>query len=148
MHAQSAATKPPPRSHAGLMDYVLADFLWARAVLLLGPTIATLGLGIQIPMAATLDVFLGRPAWLRGGRAAALTLGGSALVLGGFVWITVAGAPPVNGGGGGGGSLHSGAGGHRGPADSQRAGSDGSGGSDPAAQAGEPARQPGPGGAG
>ncbi|KIY97666.1 hypothetical protein MNEG_10296 [Monoraphidium neglectum] len=76
----------------GLMDYVLADFLWARAVLLLGPTIATLGLSIQIPMATALDVFLGRPAWLRSGAAAALTFGGSALVLGGFVAITLAGA--------------------------------------------------------
>jgi hypothetical protein len=30
------------------MDYVLADFLWARAVLLLGPTVATLGLSVQV----------------------------------------------------------------------------------------------------
>ncbi|KAI8476924.1 MAG: hypothetical protein J3K34DRAFT_516184 [Monoraphidium minutum] len=89
----------------GLMDYVLADFLWARAVLLLGPTAATLGLGIQAPAAAALDAALGRTRWLAaGGAPAALTLGGGALVLGGFATITLGG-----GGGGGGAGLGDGA---------------------------------------
>jgi hypothetical protein len=84
----------PPPPTPGLLDYVLADYLWARAVLLLGPTPATLGLSIQVPIATALDVALGRPAWLKGPRPAALTLGGSALILGGFVCITAAGAAP------------------------------------------------------
>lgn len=34
----------------GFLDYVLSDYLWAMAVIALGPTIATLGLSIQIPV--------------------------------------------------------------------------------------------------
>lgn len=92
------------------MDYVLADFLWARAVLLLGPTAATLGLSIQVPIATALDAALGRPAWLRGAAPAALTLGGSLLILAGFASITLAGAAAAPGGGGGGGGGSDGGG--------------------------------------
>jgi hypothetical protein len=88
-----------------VLDYVIADFLWARAVLLLGPTPATLGLSVQVPIATALDVVLGRPAWLAGPRPAALTLGGSALILGGFAAITLAGAAPRGSSGGVGGDL-------------------------------------------
>ncbi|KAF5831487.1 hypothetical protein DUNSADRAFT_13045 [Dunaliella salina] len=43
----------------GLLDYVLSDYLWARAVLLIGPTVATLGLSIQIPIAAGAELLSG-----------------------------------------------------------------------------------------
>ena len=33
------AITTPPR--AGLLDYVLSDYLWARAVLLIGPTVVS-----------------------------------------------------------------------------------------------------------
>jgi hypothetical protein len=33
---------------AGLLDNVCADYLWARAVLLVGPTIASAGMTIQV----------------------------------------------------------------------------------------------------
>lgn len=32
----------------GLFDNVLSDYLWARAVLLVGPTIATVGISVQV----------------------------------------------------------------------------------------------------
>ena len=51
----------------GLLDNVLSDYLWARAVLLIGATVATVGLNVQVPLAAGLDAALGRPkpAWTR-----------------------------------------------------------------------------------
>ncbi|GBF91275.1 hypothetical protein Rsub_03595 [Raphidocelis subcapitata] len=89
----------------GIMDYVLADFLWARAVLLIGPTPATLGLSVQVPLATGIDAALGRPAWLSGPLPAALTLGGGAAILAGFASITLAGGGTHGGGGGGGGDV-------------------------------------------
>ena len=44
----------------GLLDNVLSDYLWARAVLLTSPTTASVGLSLQIPMAAFAE-------WVRGG---------------------------------------------------------------------------------
>ena len=43
----------------GLFDNVLSDYLWARAVLLTSPTVASVGLSMQIPMAAAVEVALG-----------------------------------------------------------------------------------------
>lgn len=52
------------KCHTGLLDYVLSDYLWARAVMLLGPTVATLSLSVQIPLAAVADVVMGEaPEW-------------------------------------------------------------------------------------
>ena len=34
----------------GLFDNVLSDYLWARAVMLTTPTIATVGLGLTVPL--------------------------------------------------------------------------------------------------
>ncbi len=48
----------------GLLDYVLSDYLWARAVMILGPTVATLGLSVQIPMAAAADLAFGNAKWI------------------------------------------------------------------------------------
>ncbi|KAI3854589.1 hypothetical protein MKX03_005185 [Papaver bracteatum] len=44
----------------GLMDNVLGDYLWAKAVLLTTATVATAGLTIQVPMAAGIDAIRGR----------------------------------------------------------------------------------------
>jgi solute carrier family 35 protein F5 len=43
----------------GLLDNVLSDYLWARAVLLTSATIATVGLGLTIPLAFASDWVLG-----------------------------------------------------------------------------------------
>ncbi|KAI8466023.1 MAG: hypothetical protein J3K34DRAFT_524869 [Monoraphidium minutum] len=68
----------------GVLNYAFSDYLWAHAVLLLGPTVATLGLSVQIPIAAAAEAALGTAAWLQSGRTAAMTLGGTALILAGF----------------------------------------------------------------
>jgi solute carrier family 35 protein F5 len=44
----------------GLLDNVLSDYLWARSVVLTSATVATVGLGLTIPLAFASDVVLGR----------------------------------------------------------------------------------------
>ncbi|KAK7255938.1 hypothetical protein RIF29_29367 [Crotalaria pallida] len=43
----------------GLLDNVLSDYLWAKAVLLTSTTVATAGLTIQVPLAAIVDTVTG-----------------------------------------------------------------------------------------
>lgn len=43
----------------GLLDNVLSDYLWAKAVLLTTTTVATAGLTIQVPIAAVVDSLTG-----------------------------------------------------------------------------------------
>ncbi|XP_027350418.1 thiamine-repressible mitochondrial transport protein THI74 [Abrus precatorius] len=43
----------------GLLDNVLSDYLWAKAVLLTSTTVATAGLSIQVPLAAIVDTLTG-----------------------------------------------------------------------------------------
>lgn len=74
---------------AGLMDYVIADYTWARAVLLLSPTVATLGTSIQVPLATAADVVLGQPHWLDSWQAVRLTAAGTVLILGGVCGINL-----------------------------------------------------------
>jgi solute carrier family 35 protein F5 len=40
---------------SGFFDNVIADYLWARSVLLTSPTVATVGLTLTIPMAIFID---------------------------------------------------------------------------------------------
>lgn len=42
----------------GLLDNVLSDYLWARAIVLTSATVATVGLGLTIPLALLSDIFL------------------------------------------------------------------------------------------
>ncbi|GLJ40431.1 hypothetical protein SUGI_0832850 [Cryptomeria japonica] len=64
----------------GLLDNVLSDYLWAKAVLLTTPTVATAGLSIQVPLAAIIDS-------LRGNLPHLLDYVGGAAVLVGFFGI-------------------------------------------------------------
>jgi drug/metabolite transporter (DMT)-like permease len=82
------------------MDYVIADYTWARAVLLLSPTVATLGTSIQVPLATAADVVLGQPHWLDSWQAVGLTAAGTVLILGGVCGINL--DPHTHRGGGGG----------------------------------------------
>lgn len=43
----------------GLLDNVLSDYLWAKAILLTTTTVATAGLTIQVPLAAFVDSVMG-----------------------------------------------------------------------------------------
>ncbi|XP_010066248.2 solute carrier family 35 member F5 isoform X3 [Eucalyptus grandis] len=44
----------------GLLDNVLSDYLWAKAVLLTSTTVATAGLSIQVPLAAVVESLTGK----------------------------------------------------------------------------------------
>ena len=71
----------------GLFDNVLSDYLWARAVLLTSPTVASVGLSMQIPMAALVEAAMGRARWADSGLSALGMLGGCGLVLAGFLGV-------------------------------------------------------------
>ena len=71
----------------GLIDNVLSDYLWARAVLLTSPTTASVGLSLQIPLAAVVEVFLGHAKWLGDAGATTFTFLGCGLVISGFVGV-------------------------------------------------------------
>lgn len=60
----------------GLLDNVLSDYLWAKAVLLTTTTVATAGLTIQVPLAAIVDTVTGNaPAFMDYIGAAAVMVG-------------------------------------------------------------------------
>eukprot|EP00201_Polytomella_parva_P007557 CAMPEP_0175061278 /NCGR_PEP_ID=MMETSP0052_2-20121109/13495_1 /TAXON_ID=51329 ORGANISM="Polytomella parva, Strain SAG 63-3" /NCGR_SAMPLE_ID=MMETSP0052_2 /ASSEMBLY_ACC=CAM_ASM_000194 /LENGTH=115 /DNA_ID=CAMNT_0016327113 /DNA_START=881 /DNA_END=1228 /DNA_ORIENTATION=- len=73
----------------GLVDYVLSDYLWILAVMLLSPTIATLGLAIQIPIASAIELALGRATWARRPGTAIKTVVGTTVILISFVLINL-----------------------------------------------------------
>jgi hypothetical protein len=81
----------------GVLNYAFSDYLWAHAVLLLGPTIATLGLSVQIPIAAVAEAVWGHPRWLTSGATIGMTVAGTLLIMAGFFWGNLAGKGPVPG---------------------------------------------------
>lgn len=66
----------------GLCDNVFSDYLWARAVVLTSPTVATVGMSITIPFAMLSDFILHKTA-----STPVLSLCGAALVILGFVLV-------------------------------------------------------------
>ncbi|KAL2488149.1 EamA-like transporter family [Forsythia ovata] len=66
----------------GLLDNVLSDYLWAKAVLLTSTTVATAGLTIQVPLAAIVDSVTGNAPGL-------LDYIGAAAVMVGFAGINI-----------------------------------------------------------
>ena len=71
----------------GLVDNVLSDYLWARAVLLTSPTTASVGLSMQIPLAAVTEALSGRANWFENASSAAAMLAGCGFVVGGFLGV-------------------------------------------------------------
>jgi solute carrier family 35, member F5 len=67
----------------GLFDNVLSDYLWARAVLLTSPTVATVGLSLTVPFAIVSDYVFHQAV------PSAVTMLASTLVISGFVFINV-----------------------------------------------------------
>ena len=69
----------------GLLDNVLSDYLWLRAVMLTSATVATVGLGLTIPLALLSDVFYFQKQniWNAG------SVGGALAVLTGFVLVNI-----------------------------------------------------------
>ncbi|KAK3131101.1 hypothetical protein QOZ80_6BG0502060 [Eleusine coracana subsp. coracana] len=66
----------------GLLDNVLSDYLWAKAILLTTTTVATAGLTIQVPIAAIVDTLTGHAPHM-------LNYIGAAAVLVGFAGINI-----------------------------------------------------------
>ena len=71
----------------GLLDNVLSDYLWARAVILTSATVASVSVGLTIPMAFAADIIMGNDNTHEKGQII-----GAALVLIGFVFVNVDGA--------------------------------------------------------
>ncbi|KAG0496167.1 hypothetical protein HPP92_000858 [Vanilla planifolia] len=66
----------------GLLDNVLSDYLWAKAILLTTTTVATAGLTIQVPIAAIVDTITGH-------APSPLDYVGAVVVILGFVGINI-----------------------------------------------------------
>jgi solute carrier family 35, member F5 len=73
----------------GCLDNVLSDWMWARAILLIGPTLATSGLALQVPIAVVSDVLISHPAWLGSLLTILLTTGGGSLILAAFFGLVM-----------------------------------------------------------
>jgi solute carrier family 35 protein F5 len=68
----------------GLLDNVLGDYLWARSVVLTSATVASVGLGLTIPLAFLSDIVLGRPNVLN-----VVSVFGALSVLTGFLLVNL-----------------------------------------------------------
>ena len=68
----------------------LGTLLW-----LAGPTVATVGLSIQVPMAVAAEGCFGKPAWLQSHSSAALMILGAIAVFSGFLGVSLSPTPPV-----------------------------------------------------
>jgi solute carrier family 35 protein F5 len=66
----------------GILDNVIADYLWARAVLLTSPTIATVGLSLTIPFAILCD-------FITKGEFSFLSFLGAMLFIVGFIILNI-----------------------------------------------------------
>jgi solute carrier family 35 protein F5 len=76
----------------GLLDNVLSEYLWANAVMLTSPSVATVGLSLTVPLAIASDVVL-PSAWLVDPQdPTALSFLAAAAVVAGFVTISYASA--------------------------------------------------------
>lgn len=70
-----------------MFDNAIADYLWSRAVLLVGPTIATVGMSLQVPMAMLVEPLVHATGWWSRAGVCSLELLGAAGILGGFFAI-------------------------------------------------------------
>jgi len=74
----------------GLLDNVLSDYLWARAVILTSATVASVGVGLTIPMAFIADYIMGN--YTDNGSSGSIEVGdvlGALFVLGGFAFVNM-----------------------------------------------------------
>lgn len=73
----------------GIFDNVLSDIFWINAVFLIGPTVATVGLSLQWPIAIIVDALFFSPPWMQNALPLIGVALGSALIFVGFVGINV-----------------------------------------------------------
>lgn len=71
------------------MDNVLTHYLWAKAILLVGPTVATAGLSLQGPVTLAIEIVFGHPVWLGNSLSSFLEFFGTLLILLGFYDLNV-----------------------------------------------------------
>ena len=71
----------------GLLDNVLSDYLWARAVILTSATVASVGVGLTIPMAFAADWVMGNYTDTDGAGTGEIL--GAIFVLLGFLFVNV-----------------------------------------------------------
>ena len=76
----------------GCLDNVLSDYLWARSILLIGPTLATSGLALQVPIAVISDALITRPPWMGDMLTVLLTTMGGSVILGAFFGLNLSGS--------------------------------------------------------
>ena len=72
----------------GLLDNVLSDYLWARAVILTSATVASVGVGLTIPMAFVADWVMGN---YNSGSFQNGEVWGAIFVLIGFIFVNIDG---------------------------------------------------------
>mmetsp|Transcript_14543 Transcript_14543/g.35047 ORF Transcript_14543/g.35047 Transcript_14543/m.35047 type:complete len:401 (-) Transcript_14543:83-1285(-) len=75
----------------GILDNVLSDYLWARAVILTSATVASVGVGLTIPMAFLADWIMGNTDSSQGGYSRLTEVMGAVSVLFGFVFVNLNG---------------------------------------------------------
>ena len=75
----------------GICDDVISDYLWARAVVLTSPTVATIGMSITITLAMISDLLLGKqsPTVMSGLGAFLVALGFVFLHTDNSVWVNL-----------------------------------------------------------
>jgi solute carrier family 35 protein F5 len=73
---------------AGLFDNVFSDYLWVRAVLLVGPTVASAGMAIQVPIAIFVEILIGHADWIHQYVSASLMIGGGITIVLGFLAVS------------------------------------------------------------
>ena len=83
----------------GCLDNVLSDYLWARSILLIGPTLATSGLALQVPIAVVSDALISQPAWMGDLATILLTTIGGSVILGAFFGLNLESAGEEDSGG-------------------------------------------------
>lgn len=67
---------------SGMFDYVISDYLWARAIILTSPTVATVGLSLTIPFSFLADALIQGTV-----SVTAMEVFGSVLVMLGFILV-------------------------------------------------------------
>lgn len=68
----------------GIFDNVLSEIFWAKAILLVGPTVATAGLSLQVPVAFIISLLIGRLNLVEEPLTAVAMLAGAVVILLGF----------------------------------------------------------------
>jgi len=79
----------------GLVANVGADYFWGRAMLLCGPVLTTVGLALQVPLATTVDFFLGKLPTNNPLNAIALCLGAVGVTIG-FIGVASRTPPTIS----------------------------------------------------